>query len=84
MDAYGLLVLLVIGALAGWLAGNIMRGGGFGVLGNIAMGLLGSIVGGFIFNWLGVSPGGGWIGLLIAGLVGAVILLFVISLIKRA
>jgi uncharacterized membrane protein YeaQ/YmgE (transglycosylase-associated protein family) len=83
MDVYGLLILLVIGALAGWLAGNIMRGGGYGLIGNIIVGLIGSIVGGFVFNWLGISAAG-MLGLLLAGVVGAVILLFIISLVKRA
>jgi uncharacterized membrane protein YeaQ/YmgE (transglycosylase-associated protein family) len=83
MDATGLIILLVIGALAGWLAGNIMRGGGFGLIGNIVMGLIGSIVGGYVFQWLGLGASG-MLGLLLSGVLGAVILLFIIGLIKRA
>ena len=84
MDATGIIILLAVGAVAGWLAGNIIKGGGFGLIGNIIVGLVGSIIGGAVFNWLGIRTGGGWLGLLLAGVVGAVILLFIVGLFKRA
>ena len=58
MDLTSLLIFLAIGAIAGWLAGNLMKGGGFGLLGNIVVGIIGAVVGGFIFGMLGISAGG--------------------------
>lgn len=55
-------VFLLIGAIAGWLAGLLMKGGGFGLLGNIIVGVLGAIVGGWLFGVLGISVGGAWVG----------------------
>lgn len=83
MDITSLLIFIAIGAVAGWLAGLIMRGGGFGLIGNIVVGVVGAFVGGFAFSFLGISAGG-LIGSIITAVVGAVILLFIISLIKRA
>ena len=83
MEVQSLFIFLVIGALAGWIAGSLMRGGGFGLLGNIAVGVVGAVLGGFVFDFVGVSAGG-FVGSLITAVVGAAILLFVIGLIKRA
>ena len=82
MDAQALIIFLIIGAVAGWLAGQIMRGGGFGLIGNIIVG----IVGAFVAGWLlpGFFPLGGIVGSIIHAAIGAVIVLFVVSLIKRA
>lgn len=74
---------IIIGAVAGWLAGQIMKGGGFGVLGNIIVGVLGAVVGGWVFSLLGVSIGGELIGSLITATVGAVVLLFIVGLLKK-
>jgi uncharacterized membrane protein YeaQ/YmgE (transglycosylase-associated protein family) len=82
MNAEQLLVFLVIGAVAGWLAGKIIKGGGFGILGNIIVGILGAVVGGWLFGILGISVGGEWIGPLVTATVGAVVLLFVVGLIR--
>lgn len=76
------IVFLIIGALAGWLAGNIMKGRGFGVLGNIVVGIVGSVLGGMLFGALGLAAFG-FIGSLITATVGAIVLLYLISLIKR-
>lgn len=75
---------LLIGAVAGWLAGVVMKGRGFGVLGNIIVGVVGAILGGYLFGALGVSTGGGLLGSLITAFVGAVVLLFLVGLIKKA
>lgn len=83
MDINSLIIFLAIGALAGWLAGNIMKGGGFGLLGNILVGIVGAVIGGSVFNFLGLVAGG-LLGSIITATVGAVILLFIISLVKRA
>jgi uncharacterized membrane protein YeaQ/YmgE (transglycosylase-associated protein family) len=83
MDLTSLLIFLAIGAVAGWLAGVILKGGGFGLLVNIVVGILGAIVGGFAFGLLGISAGG-IIGSIITATVGAVLLLFIVGLIKKA
>jgi len=83
MDITALLIWLALGAVAGFIAGQLMKGRGFGVLGNIIVGILGSFLGGFIFNQLGVSAGGGMIGSIITAVIGAVVLLFIVSLVKR-
>ena len=79
-----LIILLVVGAIAGWLAGNVMKGGGFGLVGDIVVGIIGAFLGAWLFSQLGVSAGGGTVGLLITAFVGAVVLLLLIGLIKRA
>jgi len=84
MDITALLIFLAIGAIAGWLAGTLMKGGGFGLLGNIIVGILGAIVGGYVFGMLGIAAGGGLIGSIITATVGAALLLFIVKLIKKA
>lgn len=74
---------IIIGILAGFIAGKIMRGAGFGLLGDLVIGIIGAILGGYIFSALGISAGG-LIGSLITATVGAIVLLFLIRLIKRA
>jgi uncharacterized membrane protein YeaQ/YmgE (transglycosylase-associated protein family) len=83
MTLESLIVLLIVGAIAGWLAGQIVRGYGFGLVGNIVVGIIGAVIAGWLFPRLGVPLGGGWIGAIISAVIGAVILLFVIGLIKR-
>lgn len=73
---------IIIGAIAGWLAGKLMRGGGFGLLVNIIVGIAGAIIGGWVFGLLGISASG-ILGSLITALVGAILLLWIISLFKR-
>lgn len=82
MSAQNLIVFLVIGILAGWLAGKIMKGSGFGLLGDLVVGVVGAFLGGWIFGLLGIAAYG-LIGSLITALVGALILLYIIRLIKR-
>jgi uncharacterized membrane protein YeaQ/YmgE (transglycosylase-associated protein family) len=75
---------LLVGLIAGWLAGQVMKGGGYGVLVDLILGLLGGVVGGWLFGALGIWPGGGLIGAIIVAFVGAVILVGISRLIKRA
>lgn len=79
-----LLITLFIGGVAGWLAGLVMKGRGFGILGNIVVGIVGAFVGSFALGALGVAIGGGILGSILNAFIGALILLFLISLIKRA
>jgi uncharacterized membrane protein YeaQ/YmgE (transglycosylase-associated protein family) len=80
----GFLVWIIVGLVAGWLAGQVMKGGGYGVIVDIILGILGGIVGGWIFGLLGIWPGGGMIGSIIVAFVGAVILVGITRLLKRA
>jgi len=78
------LLSIVIGAVAGWLAGQIMKGQGFGLLINLLLGIVGGIIGNWIFGFFGINTAGGSIILrLIGAVVGAIVLLFVVSLIKK-
>ena len=74
---------IIIGAVAGWLAGKIMKGGGFGLLMNMVLGIIGGVVGGWIFGLFGLSTDGGLLGSLITSVAGAVIILYVGRLIKK-
>jgi uncharacterized membrane protein YeaQ/YmgE (transglycosylase-associated protein family) len=80
----GFIAWIVVGLIAGWLAGQVMKGGGYGVVVDIILGILGGIVGGWIFGLLGIWPGGGMIGSIIVAFVGAVILVWISRLLKRA
>jgi uncharacterized membrane protein YeaQ/YmgE (transglycosylase-associated protein family) len=76
----GILVFLAIGAIAGWLAGVLFKGSGFGLLWNIIIGIVGGIVGGWLFgSFFGTS----WAGGIVTAVVGAIILLFIVSLFSR-
>ncbi|HTO73684.1 MAG TPA: GlsB/YeaQ/YmgE family stress response membrane protein [Gemmatimonadales bacterium] len=74
---------LIIGLIAGWLAGKLMKGGGFGLLGDLIIGVIGAELGGFVFGLLGLS-GSGRIGSLIVATIGAMLLLYIIRLVKKA
>jgi len=76
--------MILIGLVAGWLAGQVMKGGGYGVLGDIIVGILGALLGGWLFGVLGIWPGGGLLGSLIVAFIGACILIFLVRLIKRS
>lgn len=77
------ILFIIIGCLAGFLAGKFMKGGGFGFIGNLVIGVIGGIVGGFLFGLLGIT-GTGALGSLITATVGAVALLWIIGLVKRS
>lgn len=83
MNLIGLLIFLAIGAIAGWLAGLIMKGGGFGLLGNMVIGIVGAVIGGFVFSVAGIYAGG-LIGSIVTATVGAVLLLVAVRVIKKS
>ena len=83
MEAQGLIWFLVIGLIAGWLAGKLTKGGGFGVVGDIVIGIIGAFLGGWVFGLLGIASYG-LIGSIITATVGAILLLFLVRLLKRA
>lgn len=82
MDIMSLVTFLLIGAVAGFLAGNLLRGGGFGLVGNIIVGILGAFVGGFLSPLLGIYFSG-IIGSIIMATLGAVVLLLIVGVLKR-
>jgi uncharacterized membrane protein YeaQ/YmgE (transglycosylase-associated protein family) len=83
IDPTALVIWLLIGAIAGWLAGQIMKGGGFGLVGDIIIGIIGAFIAGELFPRLGIELGGGLVGVIIAAAIGACLLLFVLRLIRR-
>jgi uncharacterized membrane protein YeaQ/YmgE (transglycosylase-associated protein family) len=78
-----IILFLLIGMAAGWLAGQVLKGRGFGLVENLIIGVIGALIGGFVFGALGVNVGG-LLGQLIAATVGAIILLYLLKLIRRA
>lgn len=84
MDPTSLIVFLIIGAIAGWLAGVLVKGFGFGLIGNIAVGVIGAFIAGWLFPALNISLGTGIVAAIIHATIGAVILLILIRLVKRA
>ena len=84
MELEAILIILIIGAVAGWLAGQIVRGMGFGLIGNIVVGIVGAFIAGWLLPRIGIVIGGGMIGSIINATIGAVVLLVIIGLIRRA
>ena len=83
MAIHGIIVWLIIGAIAGWLAGMVVKGGGFGLIGDIVVGIVGAVIAGWLLPQLGLVIGGGIVASIINAFIGAVILLVILRLIKR-
>jgi uncharacterized membrane protein YeaQ/YmgE (transglycosylase-associated protein family) len=79
-----LLWFLIVGLIAGWLAGMLVKGGGFGLIGDLVVGVIGAVLGGWLFSTFGASLGGGLVGSIIVATIGAVILLVIVRALKRA
>jgi uncharacterized membrane protein YeaQ/YmgE (transglycosylase-associated protein family) len=84
LEPQSLIIWLIIGAVAGWLAGVIVKGFGFGLIGNIVVGIVGAFIAGFLFPRLGIVIGTGIVAAIIHATIGAVILLVIVGLIRRA
>ena len=84
MDAQGIIVWLIIGAIAGWLAGTLLRGGGFGLVGDIIVGIIGAVLGGWLASVLGLHLASGLISAIITATVGAIVLILIVRVVKRA
>jgi uncharacterized membrane protein YeaQ/YmgE (transglycosylase-associated protein family) len=82
LSGESLLVILLVGLVAGWLAGKIVTGWGFGLIGDIAIGMVGALVGSWLFPRLGIHIGTGIVNLIVAATVGAILVLFIIGLIR--
>jgi uncharacterized membrane protein YeaQ/YmgE (transglycosylase-associated protein family) len=83
MDVQGIIIWLIVGAIAGWLAGMVVKGGGFGLIGDIIVGIIGALIAGFLLPQIGIVIGSGIIGSIIDAFIGAVILLIILRLLKR-
>ena len=79
----GFLAWILVGLIAGWLAGKVMRGGGYGPVVDIILGLLGGVVGGWVFGLLGIMPGSGMVPSIVVAFVGAVILVWISHKLKK-
>ena len=77
-------IFFIVGIVAGWLAGQFVRGGGFGLVGDLVVGVLGALIAGWLFPQLGINLGGGVLAAIISSAIGAVVLLIVVRLVKRA
>ena len=75
LDPGGIIAWLVVGLIAGWLAGQFMRGGGYGIVGDIVLGVIGALIGGFVFGLLLPGSSAGFIGSIVVAFIGAVILI---------
>jgi uncharacterized membrane protein YeaQ/YmgE (transglycosylase-associated protein family) len=84
MTVESILIILLVGGIAGWLAGIVMKGRGLGLVGNIVVGILGAFVGAWLLATLGIAIGGGIVGSILNAFIGAVVVLALIGLIKRA
>jgi uncharacterized membrane protein YeaQ/YmgE (transglycosylase-associated protein family) len=84
MDSHGVIAWIIIGGIAGWLAGLIVRGGGFGVIGDIVVGIVGAMLFGWLFGVSGLAVGSGLIGSIVAAVIGSVILILALRLVTRA
>jgi uncharacterized membrane protein YeaQ/YmgE (transglycosylase-associated protein family) len=84
MDAQTLIIWLIVGAVAGWLAGMVVKGGGYGLIGDIIVGIVGAFIAGWLLPRVGIVIGGGIIAAIINAFIGAVILLLLLRLIRRA
>ena len=82
MNITSLIIFLAVGAIAGWLAGLIIQGRGLGLIGDIIVGVIGAVLGGYIFGFFGITTGG-LLGTIVMATIGAVVLLYLISLVKR-
>jgi uncharacterized membrane protein YeaQ/YmgE (transglycosylase-associated protein family) len=84
MSAETLLIWLIVGGVAGWLAGMIVKGGGFGLIGDIVVGIIGAFIGGWLFVQFGVSAGAGLVGAIVTATIGAVVLLAVLRMVRAS
>jgi len=83
MALEAIIIILIVGAVAGWLAGLIVRGMGFGLIGNIIVGIVGAFIAGWLLPRVGIAIGGGMIASIINATIGAVVLLVILGLIRR-
>ncbi|MDA3934397.1 MAG: GlsB/YeaQ/YmgE family stress response membrane protein [Gammaproteobacteria bacterium] len=79
----GILVWLIVGGIAGWLAGLVVKGGGQGIVVNIVVGIVGAVIGGWLFGQLGIAVGTGLLNSIVTAVIGAIVLLLIIGFFRR-
>jgi len=84
MEAYGIIMTVIIGSIAGWLAGLIMKGKGKGFIINAILGIIGAFVGNYVFQLIGFSVGSGLIATMFTATTGALILLFIVGILRKS
>lgn len=84
IDGASIITWIIVGGIAGWLAGLLVQGGGFGIVGDIIIGIVGAIIAGYLFPALGLPLGAGIVAAIIDALIGAVVLILIIRLVRRA
>jgi uncharacterized membrane protein YeaQ/YmgE (transglycosylase-associated protein family) len=84
MGAHSIIAWIIIGVVAGWLAGLLVKGGGFGLIGDIVVGVIGAFVGGWLAGVLHIHLGSGMISSIITATIGAVLLIFILRMVRRA
>ncbi|MGO9699474.1 MAG: GlsB/YeaQ/YmgE family stress response membrane protein [Xanthobacteraceae bacterium] len=83
MGVESIVIWLIVGAIAGWLAGQVVKGSGYGLIGDIIVGIIGAVIAGWLLPRLGIYIGGGFIAAIIDAFIGAVILLIILRLVRR-
>jgi uncharacterized membrane protein YeaQ/YmgE (transglycosylase-associated protein family) len=78
----GIIAFLIVGAIAGWIAGKVMRGGGYGLIGNLGLGIVGAIIGGHLLGWFGIYTNSGMVPSIISASLGAIVLLWILGLLR--
>jgi uncharacterized membrane protein YeaQ/YmgE (transglycosylase-associated protein family) len=84
MGAHSLIAWIIIGVVAGWLAGLLVKGGGFGLIGDLIVGVIGAFIGGWLAGVLHIHVGPGWLPSIITAIIGAVVLIFILRMVRRA
>jgi uncharacterized membrane protein YeaQ/YmgE (transglycosylase-associated protein family) len=84
MGAHSIIAWIIIGVVAGWLAGLLVKGGGFGLIGDIVVGVIGAFIGGWLAGFFHIHIGSGMISSIITATVGAVVLIFILRMVRRA
>ena len=84
MESHSIIAWLIIGAIAGWLAGTFVKGGGFGLIGDIVVGIIGAFLGGWLAGVFHIHVGGGWISTILTAAAGAIVLLIILRAVRRA
>ena len=84
MDVQSIIIWLIVGAIAGWLAGMVVKGGGFGLIGDIVVGIVGAVIAGWLLPQLGIVIGSGIVAAIIDAFIGAVVFLIILRVVKRA
>jgi uncharacterized membrane protein YeaQ/YmgE (transglycosylase-associated protein family) len=84
LEPGGIIAWLLVGLIAGWLAGAVMRGGGYGIIGNMIVGLIGAFIGGFLFTLLGVTGDAGFLGSIVVAFIGAIVLIAILRALAPA